>query len=93
MLRSVRMFEVRQKPEMVERALVVRFYFDPREADEAESLLEELGELVRTLEIEVVESVLARSREMHKKLLCGTGKPTPSRTTTYDGSAQSVSFP
>ncbi len=68
------MFEVRQKPEMVERALVVRFYFDPREADEAESLLEELGELVRTLEIEVVESVLARSREMHKKLLCGTGK-------------------
>lgn len=68
------MFEVRQKPEMVERALLVRFYFDPREADEAESLLEELGELVRTLEINVVESVLARSREMHKKLLCGTGK-------------------
>ncbi|MBN8459809.1 MAG: GTPase HflX [Verrucomicrobia bacterium] len=68
------MFEVRQKPEMVERALLVRFYFDPRDADESESLLEELGELVRTLDIEVVESVLARSREMHKKLLCGTGK-------------------
>jgi len=68
------MFEVRQKPEMVERALLVRFYFDPREADEAESLLEELGELVRTLDITVVESVLARCREMHKKLLCGTGK-------------------
>jgi GTP-binding protein HflX len=68
------MFEVRQKPEMVERALLVRFYFDPREADEGESLLEELGELVRTLDINVVESVLARSREMHKKFLCGTGK-------------------
>jgi len=68
------MFEVRQKPEMVERALLVRFCFDPREMDEAESMLEELGELVKTLGIEVVDSVLARCRDMHKKLLCGTGK-------------------
>ena len=68
------MFEVRQKPEMVERALLVRFYFDPREADESESLLDELGELVKTLGIEVIESVLSRCREMHKKFLCGTGK-------------------
>jgi GTP-binding protein HflX len=68
------MFEVREKPEMVERALLVRFYFDAREAEEAESLLEELGELVKTLGINVVELVLARCREMHKKLLCGTGK-------------------
>ncbi len=74
MIALPRMFEVRQKPEMVERALLVRFYFDPREATEAESLLEELGELVRTLGIEVVESVLPRCREMHKKFLCGTGK-------------------
>jgi GTPase len=69
-----RMFEVREKPEMVERALLVRFYFDPREATESESLLSELGELVRTLGINVVESVLPRCREMHKKFLCGTGK-------------------
>jgi len=69
-----RMFEVRAKPEMVERALLVRFYFDPGEATEAESLLDELGELVKTLGIEVVESVLPRCREMHKKFLCGTGK-------------------
>ncbi len=68
------MFEVRQKPEMVERALLVRIYFDAREADESESLLEELGELVKTLGIEIAEHVLVRSREMHKKLLCGTGK-------------------
>jgi len=68
------MFEVRQKPDMVERALLVRFYFDAREADESGSLLEELGELVKTLGIEVVEAVLCRSREMHKKFLCGTGK-------------------
>jgi len=68
------MFEVREKPEMVERALLVRFYFDSREEEESESLLEELGELVKTLGIEVVELVLSRCREMHKKLLCGTGK-------------------
>jgi len=59
---------------MVERALLVRFYFDAREATEAESLLEELGELVKTLGIEVIESVLPRCREMQKKFLCGTGK-------------------
>jgi GTPase len=69
-----RMFEVREKPDMIERALLVRFYFDAREATESESLLEELGELVSTLGVAVVESVLIRSREMHKKFLCGTGK-------------------
>ncbi|HSP42004.1 MAG TPA: GTPase HflX [Luteolibacter sp.] len=68
------MFEVREKPQMVERALLVRFYFDPREAVEAESLLAELGELVKTLGIEVAEAVMPRCREMHKKFLCGTGK-------------------
>jgi GTP-binding protein HflX len=40
------MFEVREKPDMIERALLVRFYFETNEATEAESLLEELGELV-----------------------------------------------
>ena len=68
------MFEVREKPQMVERALLVRLYFDPREEEESEALLEELGELVSTLGIGIVEKVLARSREMHKKFLCGTGK-------------------
>lgn len=74
MLLLPRMFEVREKPDMIERALLVRFYFDAREATESESLLEELAELVKTLGVEVVESVLYRSREMHKKFLCGTGK-------------------
>ncbi len=68
------MFEVRLKPDMVERALVVRLYFDKSEEEESSSLLTELGELVHTLGIEIAESVLAKSREMHKKFLCGTGK-------------------
>lgn len=68
------MFEVREKPEMVERALLVRICADRRAADEAESLLEELGELVSTLGIGIAESVLVFTRSMHKKFLCGTGK-------------------
>ena len=46
------MFEVREKPQMVERALLVSVYFDRRDADGAESLLEELEELVGTLGID-----------------------------------------
>lgn len=68
------MFEVREKPEMVERALLVRLYFDSREEDESEDLLDELEELVQTLGIGVADKVLAKSRAMHKKFLCGTGK-------------------
>jgi len=68
------MFEIREKPEMVERALLVRICGDRREADEAESLLAELGELVNTLGIGIVESVLVFTRAMHIKYLCGTGK-------------------
>ncbi|NNC88219.1 MAG: GTPase HflX [Akkermansiaceae bacterium] len=68
------MFEVRDKPQMVERAMLVRICFDKREEPEADSLLTELEELVRTLGIDVGESHLVRSREIHKKYLCGTGK-------------------
>lgn len=68
------MFEVREKPEMVERALLVRLSFNRREEEEDIALLEELGELVTTLGIGVVELQLAHSRSMHRKYLCGTGK-------------------
>jgi GTP-binding protein HflX len=68
------MFEVREKPEMVARALLVRIIFDKREEDEAESLLRELAELVRTLGIEVIDQILVRARQQKRKFLCGTGK-------------------
>ena len=70
------MFEVREKPEVVERALLVRIYCDPREEAESASLLEELAELVDTLGIGIVDSVLVRTREQHKRFICGTGKAT-----------------
>ncbi|MBI23060.1 MAG: GTPase HflX [Roseibacillus sp.] len=68
------MFEVRDRPQMVEKALLVRICFDKREEEESRSLLGELGELVDTLGIRVVDTQLVRAREMHKKFLCGTGK-------------------
>lgn len=70
------MFEVREKPEMVERALLVRLSFNRREEDTDISLLEELEELVTTLGIGVVSLELGWSRSMHRKYLCGTGKAT-----------------
>jgi GTP-binding protein HflX len=59
---------------MVERALLVRFFTDPREEAESASLLTELADLVATLGIGIVDQVLARCRETHKKFLCGSGK-------------------
>ena len=68
------MFEVRDKPQKVEKALLVRICFDKREEDESRSLLTELRELVNTLDIEVGDTELVRTRERHRKFLCGTGK-------------------
>ena len=59
---------------MVERALLIRIYSDKREEEEAISLLEEWGELVKTLGIGVIESCLVHTRSLHRKFLCGTGK-------------------
>lgn len=68
------MFEVREKPEMVERAMLVGFYFEKEEEIEARELLLELEELVNTLGIGVVGMELIRVRSRHKAFICGTGK-------------------
>ncbi len=68
------MFEIKAREKMVERALLVGAYTDSSARDEADDLLTELGELVRTLGIPVVERQLVFHRESHAKLLMGTGK-------------------
>ncbi len=68
------MFEIRDKPNLVERALLVSVYFDKSEADEAASLLDELRELVKTLRIGVVDQVLIKAPKPHARSLMGTGK-------------------
>jgi len=68
------MFEIKEKPKMVERALLISTYTKAEEKEEAESLLEELEELVDTLGIPVIDRMLVHHRENHAKLLIGTGK-------------------
>ncbi len=68
------MFEIREKPNMVERALLVSVYFDKSEADEAASMLDELRELVKTLGVGVVDQVLVNAPKQHARYLMGTGK-------------------
>lgn len=68
------MFDTREKPSMVERAFLVGAYFNRADEDEANSLLDELVELVGTLEIEVVGRVCVFVRARHRGYLTGTGK-------------------
>jgi GTP-binding protein HflX len=68
------MFEVRERPQLVERALLVGVYLDRRDEAEAASLLEELHELVETLEIGIVDSLLIFARDPNKRFLMGSGK-------------------
>lgn len=68
------MFEIKATDKMAERALLVGAYVDASEKAEAQSLLEELEELVNTLGVPVVDRVLVHHREQHARFLIGTGK-------------------
>jgi GTP-binding protein HflX len=68
------MFDIREKPNMVERAFLIGAYFDRREKQEASDLLEELCELVGTLGIEVAGKELVYAREHTARYLIGSGK-------------------
>ncbi|MCB1225105.1 MAG: GTPase HflX [Verrucomicrobiales bacterium] len=68
------MFDVREKPNQVERAFLVAACFDRREMKDAEDLLEELKELVATLGIGIVGAELAFVREQSPRYLLGSGK-------------------
>ena len=59
---------------MVQRALLVGAYTAPAGKTEAVSLLAELEELVDTLGIPVIDRMLVLHREMHPRLLIGSGK-------------------
>lgn len=59
---------------MTERALLIGAYIDPAKKADAQSLLEELEELVDTLGIPVIERKLVHHRENHARYLIGSGK-------------------
>ncbi len=68
------MFDIREKPRMVQRALLVGGYFDRREADEATDLIGELQELVETLGIGVIAKEIVMIREFNPRYIVGKGK-------------------
>ena len=86
------MFEIREKPEMVERAMLVSIYFDPSEAREKQAMLDELEDLVTNLGISIAGKHLIKSRDMHAKFLCGTGKAQEVKQLALDCRADCVVF-
>jgi GTP-binding protein HflX len=68
------MFEIKQKEKMTERALLIGAYIDPAKKAEAQSLLDELEDLVETLGIPIVDRKLVSHRENHARYLLGSGK-------------------
>ena len=71
---SLQMFEIRERPEMVERALLIGVHESRRDEEAARALLVELEELVTTLGIGIVESALVRAPQHNARYLMGTGK-------------------
>ncbi len=68
------MFEIKRKEKMTERALLIGAYTDQNKVEHAQSLLDELAELVNTLGIPIIERKLVHHRENHARYLIGSGK-------------------
>lgn len=68
------MFEIKPRDKMVERAFLVGAYIDATGKADAQSLLDELAELVDTLGIPIVARKLISYRENHPRFLIGSGK-------------------
>jgi len=68
------MFDIKEKPNLVENALLIGAYFRRDEEGEARDLLEELRELVGTLGIGIAEAVPVNVREINPRYLLGSGK-------------------
>lgn len=68
------MFEVREKPKMVEQALLIAVQHPREDVEHTERMLEELEELVRTLNIGIVGTEIVKIREPNAKFLVGKGK-------------------
>ena len=68
------MFDTREKPRMVERAYLIGAYFNREDEAVANSLLDELAELVTTLGISIIAKRCIFIRTRNKRYLTGTGK-------------------
>ncbi|MBV9299013.1 MAG: GTPase HflX, partial [Verrucomicrobia bacterium] len=68
------MFDIKEKPKQVERALLVGVYKGAEQRGDCESLLAELGSLVYTLDIPVVDRLLVKVQDRNPRYFVGSGK-------------------
>ena len=68
------MFEVKEKPRLVERAFLISCIHSERERTDADSLLDELDELTQNLGIGVVGRKVVRIRKTSPRFILGKGK-------------------
>ena len=68
------MFDIKERPNLVERALLIGAHFRRDEAAEARDLMEELKELVGTLGVGIADTVVVNVREISPRYLIGSGK-------------------
>ena len=68
------MFEVKEKPRLVERAFLISCVHSEKDRKEAESLLDELDELTQNLGIGVVGRRVIRIRKTSPRFILGKGK-------------------
>jgi GTP-binding protein HflX len=68
------LFEIRERPNEVQKTFLIGLYFDKREQEDAASLMEELKELVNTLGLPIEATRLVKVTEGHPRYLSGKGK-------------------
>ncbi len=68
------MFETKETGKQAARAFLISAYTEKSEKVQAESLFDELNDLVDTLGIAVLERMLTFIREIHPRYLIGSGK-------------------
>ena len=85
-------FEIREKPEMVERALLVGLGMPGDSRRERAALLAELEDLVSNLGIGIVGTMLEFTRELQAKYLCGIGKAEEIRARVQELNADCLIF-
>jgi GTP-binding protein HflX len=86
------MFDIREKPQLVQRAFLIGAYFDRRKSDEANELLIELKELVETLGIEVISADLIFAREHTARHFIGKGKAAELMAKAHELQADCIIF-
>ena len=68
------MFDIKDKPNLVEKALLIGAYFNRNNLEETKELLAELRELTDTLGIGIADMILVNVREINPRYLVGSGK-------------------